>query len=112
MAITPPEVAFQRAANTAADAVASAPAYISYKVETVATAPSLNQVRTVNRAVDTRTRDDVAVVQDLPQGRRVVTRSFPITPTFDALSYFRFQWRVTAHGTLDASVSDVQPLHY
>jgi hypothetical protein len=111
MAITA-ELAFQQAANRAADTYATRPAYVSYQVETHVRAPSLNQDRTVARAVSTRTQDDLAVLQDLPSGRNVLARSFPVPPTFDALSYFRFEWHVTARGTLDAYVADVEPIRY
>jgi hypothetical protein len=106
------ELAFQQAANRAADVYAQRPPYVTYDVNVRAQAPSMNQDRTVLRHVETRTRDDLAVVQDLPQGRNVLARSFPVSPVFDALSYFRFEWHVTAHGTLDAYVTDVVPLVY
>lgn len=106
------ELAFQQAANRAADLYARAPAYVTYDVNVRARAPSMNQDRTVLRHVETRTSDDLAVVQDLPQGRNVLARSFPLSPVFDALSYFRFEWHVTARGTLDAYVTDVTPLRY
>ena len=61
MLITP-EVAFQQAANRAADVYAQAPAYVTYQVTTHAVAPSLKQERTVARAVAVRTRDDLAVL--------------------------------------------------
>jgi hypothetical protein len=60
-----------------------------------------------------RTRDDLAVLQDLPKGRRQITpHAFPITPTFDALSYFSLHWAATAHMALTAYVQDVQPLTF
>jgi hypothetical protein len=107
-----PEVVFQQAANRAADVYAQAPAYITYQVTTHAVAPSLNQDRTVVRSVAVRSRDDLAILQDLPQGRNTLARSFPMSPTFDALSYFRLEWHVTPHGTLDAYVTDVKPMRY
>jgi hypothetical protein len=106
------ELAFQQAANRAADTYATRPAYVTYHVDTRVRAPSLGQDRSVARAVMTRTHDDLAVLQDLPAGRNVLARSFPVPPTFDALSYFRFEWHVTARGTLDAYVADVSPIRY
>jgi hypothetical protein len=106
------ELAFQQAANKAADVYAQAPAYVTYDVSVRARAPSMNQDRSLARHVETRTRDDLAILQDLPKGRNVLARSFPVSPTFDALSYFRFVWKVTARGALDAYVTDVVPLRY
>jgi len=59
-----------------------------------------------------RTRDDVAVIQDLPQGKNQLGRGFPVTPAFDALSYFTLSWRVGAHQEVSAYVHDVTPLEY
>jgi hypothetical protein len=68
--------------------------------------------RDVYRAVSVRTRDDLAVIQDLPQGRNQLGHGFPITPTFDALSYFTLSWRVGYHQEVTAYVHDVTPLTY
>jgi len=66
----------------------------------------------VIRAVKVRTRDDVAVIQDLPQGKNQLGHGFPVTPAFDALSYFTLSWRVGAHQEVSAYVHDVTPLEY
>ena len=75
-------------------------------------ARSLGKERDVIRAVSVRTRDDVAVIQDLPQGENQVAHGFPVTPSFDALSYFTLSWRVGARTDLTAYVHDVTPLTY
>ncbi len=72
----------------------------------------MRQSRSVDRAVATRTSDDLAVVQDLPKGANVLERSFPTSPVFDALSYFVFSWKVGWHQNLTAYVHDIQPLKY
>jgi hypothetical protein len=72
----------------------------------------MRQQRDVVRSVQVRTKDDVAVIQDLPQGRNQLGHGFPVTPTFDALSYFTLSWRVGAHQDVTASVHDVTPMTY
>ncbi len=60
-----------------------------------------------------RTRDDLAIIQDLPRGRnQLVHGGFPVTPAFDALSYFTLSWHVGARDDVSAYVHDVTPLHY
>jgi len=107
-----PDIAFQHCANAAAAIVAKAPPFVTYRVMTHVSAPSLGKERDVNRSVMVRTRDDLAVIQDLPQGANVLGRGFPVTPSFDALSYFTLSWRVGAHTEVSASVHDVTPLTY
>jgi len=85
---------------------------VTYQVATVARAPSMRERRAVNRAVEVRTRDDLAVIQDLPQGRNQLGHGFPVTPTFDALSYFTLSWHVGYHQEISAYVHDVTPLTY
>jgi hypothetical protein len=72
----------------------------------------LNRERDVIRAVQVRTRDDLAVLQDLPRGKNQLSHGFPVIPTFDALSYFTLAWRVGAHTEVSAWVHDVQPMTY
>ncbi len=59
-----------------------------------------------------RTRDDVAVIQDLPHGRTQVGQGFPISPAFDALAYFTLQWHADRHMAVMTRISNVQPLTY
>ncbi|BDE06371.1 hypothetical protein WPS_16470 [Vulcanimicrobium alpinum] len=86
------DVAFRQAANAAAAAYAQAPPYLAYKTDVVVDVPSLRQHRSISRAVETRTKDDYAVLQDLPRGQRQYAHSFPVIPTFDALSYFHISY--------------------
>lgn len=82
------DVAFRQTANAAAAMYQQAPPYLSYRTDVVVDIPSLRQHKTVSRAVESRTADDYAVLQDLPRGQRQYAHSFPLVPTFDALSYF------------------------
>jgi len=107
-----PDIVFQRSANAAAAVVDTAPPFISYRVTTRVSAPSLRQQRDVVRGVAVRTKDDLAVLQDLPRGANQLGRGFPIPPSFDALAYFTLSWKVGAHGAFSAYVHDVTPLRY
>ena len=75
-------------------------------------APSLNEHRDVIRGVKVRTRDDLAVIQDLPQGKNALGHGFPVTPAFDALSYFTLSWHVGYHQEVSSYVHDVTPLEF
>jgi hypothetical protein len=81
---------FRAAANAAFVAWQHPPPYISYQVDVDTELPSLKQSRKISRAVEMRTKDDLAVLQDLPQGDNRMATAFPVPPTFDALSYFEF----------------------
>ena len=95
-----PDVAFEQAANAAAAAYASRPAYVTYVTHTHIAAPSISQSVDINRSVMTRSSDDLAILQDLPKGAQTVAPAFPISPTFDALSYFRLSFSVGWHRRL------------
>ena len=110
--MVPPEVAFQHAANTAAALYAQAPPFVTYRVATHVSAPALGKQRDVLRDVAVRTRDDLAVIQDLPQGANNLSHGFPLTPVFDALSYFQLSWKVGYHTEVSSYVHDVTPLTY
>ena len=86
------DVAFRTTANAAAAAYAQAPQYLAYRTDVHVDIPSLGQHKVIARAVETRTQDDFAVLQDLPQGQRQYAHSFPLIPTFDALSYFHLTY--------------------
>ena len=86
------DVAFRQTANAAAAQYERAPAYLTYRTDVVVDVPSLRQHKTISRAVETRTADDYAVLQDLPRGQRQYAHSFPLVPTFDALSYFHIYY--------------------
>lgn len=94
------DVAFQQAANAAAAAYATRPAYITYVTHTHITAPSVSQSVDISRSVMTRSTDNLAILQDLPQGAQTLAPAFPISPTFDALSYFRLSFSVGWHKRL------------
>ena len=85
---------FRAAANAAFDAWRRQPPYIAYRVDVNVVVSALKQSRQINRAVEARTRDDLAVLQDLPQGANQLGHAFPVPPTFDALSYFRINFRL------------------
>jgi hypothetical protein len=99
------DVQFRTTANAAAAAFAQAPPYLAYKTDVVVDVPSLRRHKVISREVETRTRDDFAVLQDLPRGQRQYAHSFPLIPTFDALSYFR----VTFNGSQRDTLSYVEP---
>ena len=99
------DVQFRTTANAAAAAFAQSPPYLAYRTDVVIDVPSLRRHKVISRAVETRTRDDFAALQDLPQGQRQYGHSFPLVPTFDAISYFR----VTFNGSTRNTLSYVEP---
>jgi hypothetical protein len=99
------DVQFRTTANAAAAAFAQKPPYLAYKTDVVIDVPSLRRHKVISRAVETRTQDDFAVLQDLPKGQRQYGHSFPLVPTFDAISYFR----VTFNGSGRNTLSYVEP---
>jgi hypothetical protein len=86
---------FRAAANAAFAAWQNAPPYIAYRVDVNVNIKALNKTRTISRAVEARTRDDLAVLQDLPRGQNQLGHAFPVSPAFDAISYFRLDFRLT-----------------
>jgi hypothetical protein len=105
------DVAFRQAANAAAAAYAQAPVYLAYRTDATVDIPSLRQHKVISRAVETRTTDDYAVLQDLPRGQRQYAHSFPLIPTFDALSYFRIEYNGGRRNAL-SYVHQVQPITF
>ncbi len=114
---------FRAVANAAFDAWQQRPPYIAYRVDVDVDVPALKQSRRVSRAVEVRTRDDLAVLQDLPRGANQLGHAFPVPPTFDALSYFRLDFHfgdpLRLHNPLTvvtmlppAPNLPPQPLHY
>jgi hypothetical protein len=85
---------FRAVANAAFAAWLNQPPYISYRVDVDVDVPAMHTVRHVSRAVEARTRDDLAVLQDLPNGQNQIGHAFPVPPTFDALSYFRLDFHL------------------
>ncbi len=106
---------FRVAANAAYDAFMKQPPYLAYRSDVDVQVPALKQYRRISRAVEVRTKDDLAVLQDLPQGQNQLGNAFPLLPTFDALSYFRLDFRlgdpIRQHNPLTA-VRVIQPLHF
>jgi hypothetical protein len=100
----PADQAFALAANAADAAWRARPAFITYVARSTVSAPTVNYHKSIDRAVIVRTADDLAIVQDLPQGRQQVTHAFPILPTFDALSYFRLVNNGSARDILESHV--------
>jgi hypothetical protein len=86
---------FREAANAAAAAWRRQPPYVAYRVDVDVNVPALNESRRISRSVVARTDKDIAVLQDLPRGQNQVGQSFPLIPTFDALSYFHLNFRMT-----------------
>jgi hypothetical protein len=101
---------FRETANAAALAWMNRPPYIAYRVDVDVDIPSLKENRRISRAVVSRTDKDIAVLQDLPRGQNQVGQSFPLIPTFDALSYFHLNFKMgdplRRHNPLSGVVMD------
>jgi len=85
---------FREAANAAAAAWRRQPPYIAYRVDVDVNVPLKGRSQRISRAVVTRTDKDVAILQDLPHGATQLSQSFPLIPTFDALSYFHLNFHL------------------
>lgn len=105
------DVAFRQAANAAAAAFAHAPPYLAYRTEVVVDVPSLRRHKVIDRQVETRTADDFAALQDLPRGQYQYGHSFPLIPTFDALSYFNLIFNGIQRDAL-SYVEQVKPITF
>jgi hypothetical protein len=114
---------FRAAANAAFAAWQNRPPYIAYRVDVDITISALKQPRHISRAVEARTRDDLAVLQDLPRGQNQLGHAFPLPPTFDAISYFRIDFKLSdpirLHNPLTALTMlppgpnlPAQPIHF
>jgi hypothetical protein len=106
---------FRQTANAAAQAWQQRPPYIAYRVSVAVDVPAMKKYRVINRSVETRTSDDRAAIQDLPKGERQYGQSFPLIPTFDALSYFRLDFHmadpIRMHNPI-AAVNMQQPITF
>ncbi|MGA3038581.1 MAG: hypothetical protein ABSE64_13965 [Vulcanimicrobiaceae bacterium] len=100
-----PDIAFEQAANAAAAAWAARPAYVTYVTHTHIEAPSMHQSLKIDRLVSVRSADDAAILKDLPDGGQSMGRAFPISPTFDALAYFRLNTNVNWHKQITTSIT-------
>jgi len=109
--VIPPSDAFRAAANAAARAYQSAPPFVHYQTTSIVDIPALKKYTVINREVETRTSDDYAVLQDLPHGQRQYGHSFPLIPTFDALSYFSINFSLHGHNVLSSVTLD-QPITF
>ena len=105
------DVAFRLAANAAAQAFAQAPPYIAYRADATVDVPALRRHQVISRQVEARTKDDFAALQDLPRGQHQYAHSFPLIPTFDALSYFRLEYNGNMHDAL-SYVKQIQPITF
>lgn len=105
MAALTPDVAFEQASNAAAAKWAARPAYVTYVTHTHIEAPSVHQSLNIDRLVTVRSADDVAILKDLPNGGQSMAPSFPISPTFDALAYFRLNTNATWHKRIFANIT-------
>jgi hypothetical protein len=106
------DVLFRLTANAAAEQYRRPPPYLAYHTVAQIDVPALQKHKTVERAVETRTADDFAVLQDLPRGQRQYGQSFPLIPTFDALSYFRIDYSGAQHRNLLAHVTTYEPITF
>ncbi len=106
-----PADAFRATANAAARAYESAPPFLRYQTTSIVDIPALKKYTIIQREVETRTTDDFAVLQDLPRGQRQYGHSFPLIPTFDALSYFSINFSLHGHNVLSSVTLD-QPLTF
>jgi hypothetical protein len=106
------DVLFRLTANAAAEQFRRPPPYLAYHTVARIDVHALNRHKIVERAVETRTADDFAVLQDLPRGQRQYGQSFPLIPTFDALSYFRIDYSSAAKRDLLAHVTTFAPITF
>jgi hypothetical protein len=105
MAALTPDVAFEQASNAAAARWAARPAFVTYVSHTHVEAPSAHQSVNIDRLVTVRSADDVAILQDLPSGGQSIAHGFPISPTFDALAYFRLNTNASWHKQIFANIT-------
>ncbi len=106
------DVLFRLTANAAAEQYRRPPPYLAYHTLADVNVPALKKHKVVERAVETRTADDFAVLQDLPHGQRQYGQSFPLIPTFDALSYFRIDYSGAQQRNLLAHVTTFGPITF
>ena len=106
------DVLFRLTANAAAEQYRRPPPYLAYHTTAVIDVPALNRHKVVEREVETRTADDFAVLQDLPRGQRQYGQSFPLIPTFDALSYFRIDYTGAQQRNMLAHVTTYGPITF
>jgi hypothetical protein len=104
------DVLFRLTANAAAAEYRRAPPFLAYRTAAQIDVAALKRHKVVERSVETRTADDFAVLQDLPRGQRQYGHSFPLIPTFDALSFFRIEY--SGGRNLLAHVTTYEPMTF
>lgn len=85
----PPDLAFALLINRTSDYYqAHPPVYMTYTERTHVTAAS--RARDMDRSIAVRVADNLAIMQDLPNGARRTGQAFPIIAYFDPFSAFAF----------------------
>jgi hypothetical protein len=92
--MVPPDIALAQLVNATAKAyVQNAPPYITYREHTHITGTgTIRQERDINRFVQVRQSDNVAVMRDLPNGGETQGQAFPIIPYFNPFTAFSFSY--------------------
>lgn len=78
--------------RTSAFFEANPPAYMTYTEYTHVSAPSLGRTQDVDRSVEVRIGDNVAVMHDLPHGAERTGQAFPVVAYFDPFSDFSYNY--------------------
>lgn len=76
--------------RTSAFYQAHPPIYMTYVEHTRVSAPTLGRAQDIDRSIAVRVADDLALMQDLPNGGQRSGQAFPIVAYFDPLSNFKF----------------------
>ena len=104
------DVAFERAANAAAAAFATAPAFVSYRVD-VRTAPTSGAPSADTREIVLRTSDDRALVRSVDGAAFRPGAPLPLAPVVDALADWAFALDVSS-GHVALNVAYERPHRY
>jgi hypothetical protein len=89
----PADVAFVLLINrTAQYFETSPPVYMTYDEYTHVNAPSLGRTQDINRSIAVRVADNLAVMQDLPNGGQRQGQAFPVVAYFDPFAPFTFSY--------------------
>ncbi|MGA9417592.1 MAG: hypothetical protein WBV40_00450 [Candidatus Cybelea sp.] len=78
--------------RTSAYYEANPPAFMTYVEHTHVSAPTLGRAQDINRTIAVRIADNLAVMQDLPNGSQRSGEAFPIVAYFDPISQFKFSY--------------------
>jgi hypothetical protein len=105
--------AFIAAANAANAAYRARPAYVAYVSASQVSLPPFVRDRTAVQRIVLRTHADKAILTDLNGNGERIAHSFPLAPTFDALSDFAFAGQISSANRGDEfRVLNVRPLAY